>query len=285
MNQSTLLHLRIPFSVYLMPFFCFALSQSKGYNLTTLALTFIALHLFLYPASNGYNSYFDKDEESIGGLKQPPPVSKQLFIYALIFDLMAILTGLLVNVEFAVLLVIYGLASKAYSHPAIRLKKYPIAGLFTVVFFQGFFTYLMTSVALNGYSSSIFSYDIVFPAILCSFLLLGSYPMTQIYQHQEDARRGDLTFSRILGIRGTFVWTAVVFMIGTGGFIFYFISRYSLLTAVLFVLFLSPVLIYFMTWVFEIIRDESRADWNSTMQLNQISSVCFISFFVLLTFL
>ena len=226
MNQSTLLHLRIPFSVYLMPFFCFALSQAKDYDSITLILTFISLHLFLYPASNGYNSYFDKDEESIGGLKQPPPVNRQLFIYALLFDLLAIMTGLLVSLEFAVLLVIYGLASKAYSHPLVRLKKYPIAGLFTVVFFQGFFTYVMTIVALTGYSSAVFSYETVFPALLCSLLLLGSYPMTQVYQHREDARRGDVTFSRLLGIRGTFIWAALMFIVGMGGFVFYLTSSY-----------------------------------------------------------
>ena len=40
------------------------------------------------------------------------------------------------------------------------------------------------------------------PAILSSLLLFGSYPMTQIYQHEEDARRGDKTLSLKLGIQG-----------------------------------------------------------------------------------
>ena len=84
MNKSTLLHLRIPFSFFLMPFFCFAVSQVETVNWTEAIIAFLAIHLFLYPASNGYNSYYDKDEESIGGLEAPPPVDKQLLIASLV---------------------------------------------------------------------------------------------------------------------------------------------------------------------------------------------------------
>jgi 1,4-dihydroxy-2-naphthoate octaprenyltransferase len=50
----------------------------------------------------------------------------------------------------------------------------------------------------------------LYPALLSTCLLLGSYPMTQIYQHEEDARRGDKTFSLLLGIKETFIFTAVI---------------------------------------------------------------------------
>lgn len=285
MQRSTLLHLRIPFSLYLMPFFCFAVSQATGYSAVSAIIAFLALHLFLYPASNGYNSYFDKDEESIGGLETPPAVNKELLNYSLVFDAIAIGLGFILNWQFALMMFIYGLVSKAYSHPMIRLKKYPLAGLFTVAFFQGFYTYLMTIVALEGFSNELLAYHNVLPALLCSFLLFGSYPITQVYQHKEDSKRGDKTFSRMLGIKGTFIWTAGVFLIGTSGFIYYFTEKYSAYTALLFPLFLSPVLVFFLTWAWEIRKDEAKADWKSTMQLNQISSLCFISFFVILTFI
>src|SRR5690554_7006697 len=45
--------------------------------------------LFRSPASNGYNSYFDKDEESIGGLETPPPINKALLHYSFFFDAIA----------------------------------------------------------------------------------------------------------------------------------------------------------------------------------------------------
>ena len=40
-------------------------------DIANAALIFVILHILVYPASNGYNSYMDRDEGSIGGLKNP----------------------------------------------------------------------------------------------------------------------------------------------------------------------------------------------------------------------
>jgi hypothetical protein len=123
-SKSSWLHLRIPFSYFLLPVFLFSLSISPNLNQDRMLWVFIILHFFLYPASNGYNSYFDKDEGSIGGLKNPPPVNKGLYWLSLTLDALALIMGFLkVNALFAVMLLIYGLVSKAYSHPLIRLKR------------------------------------------------------------------------------------------------------------------------------------------------------------------
>src|SRR5882672_4273381 len=151
-SRSTWLHLRIPFSYFLMPVYLFALGISPNLVESRLLWTFMILHLLLYPASNGYNSYFDKDEKSIGGLKNPPPVNKGLYYLALLFDALAIGLGwLMISFTFAVMLLIYGLVSKAYSHPAIRLKKYPIGGWLVAGIFQGFFTFIMCYVGINKF--------------------------------------------------------------------------------------------------------------------------------------
>ncbi|MFN7328134.1 MAG: ubiquinone biosynthesis protein UbiA, partial [Bacteroidota bacterium] len=95
MLRSTLLHLRFPFSYFLLPVYLFALSQSPDFTADRLLWSFLLIHLFLYPASNGYNSYFDKDEQSIGGLKNPPPVNKTLYYAALLLDVVAIVFAIL----------------------------------------------------------------------------------------------------------------------------------------------------------------------------------------------
>ena len=66
-SQSSWLHLRIHFSFFLLPIFLFSLSLSPNLSGERILWVFIILHLILYPASNGYNSYFDKDEKSIEG--------------------------------------------------------------------------------------------------------------------------------------------------------------------------------------------------------------------------
>jgi hypothetical protein len=73
--------------------FLFALAVSPNFTASQLLWSFVIIHLLLYPASNGYNSYFDKDEKSIGGLKNPPPVNKTLYYAALLLDALAIVLG------------------------------------------------------------------------------------------------------------------------------------------------------------------------------------------------
>src|SRR5690349_13986709 len=148
-SRSSWLHLRIPFSYFLLPVFLFAVAISPNISETRMLWVFVILHLFLYPASNGFNSYFDKDEKSIGGLKNPPKVNKGLYYLSLLFDVLALLLGyFLINTQFAVMLFIYGLVSKAYSHPWIRLKKYPVTGWIAAGIFQGAFTFVMCYVGL-----------------------------------------------------------------------------------------------------------------------------------------
>lgn len=262
--------------------FLFATAVVNEVEWLNFLLVFIILHLLIYPASNGYNSYFDKDEKSIGGLENPPPVSKELYWVALLFDLLGLALGFLISFEFVLMVFVYGLVSKAYSHPKVRLKKYPIIGWLAAGIFQGYFTYLTCYIALKDLSIlETFRWEIHFPGILSSALLLGSYPMTQVYQHEEDGARGDLTISRLLGIRGTFHFTAFMFTIAMAGFGYFFYTVYSLRLTLGFFLFLAPVLIYFFVWYFRVRKSPDVADFKSTMRLNFISALCLNAFFLI----
>ena len=281
-TKSTLLHLRIPFSFLLMPVYVFALGLSLNLNESRLFWSFIIIHIFLYPASNAYNSYFDKDEGSIGLLKNPPPVKKELYWVALLFDLTAIVLGLIkVNLLFAVLLFVYGLASKAYSHPSIRLKKYPITGWMVAGFFQGFFTFMMCYIGINQFGfENLWRESIWTAALLTSLMLWASYPMTQIYQHEEDKKHGDKTMSRILGIRGTFFFAMIFFLISAIAFMIYFSVYTKMRYAYGFILCLTPVILFFFYWFSCIWKDATQANYSNTMRLNFISALCLNGFFI-----
>lgn len=280
MKKSTLLHLRIPFSFFLLPVFLFASAIVQHFDWWKFALIFFILHGLLYPASNGYNSYFDKDEQSIGGLKNPPKVSKELYNVSLIFDLIALVLGLLISPWFVLFLLVYGLVSKAYSHPAIRLKKYPTIGWIAAGVFQGYFTVLMVALGLSAEGIQvIFELKVQCAAILSTLLLFGSYPMTQVYQHEEDAERGDRTISLLLGIPGTFHFTGLFFGFSVSMFIWFFMYFYSQIEALVFVGSLSPVLGFFSYWYLQIRKNHSHADFDNTMRLNLISALCLNGFF------
>ena len=281
MKKSTFLHLRIFFSFYLLPVFLLACGVAGKIDREHFWLALVALHFFIYPASNGYNSYFDKDEKSIGGLKDPPPVSKELYWTSLALDAIGLVLGALISLEFVAMVFVYGLVSKAYSHPAIRLKKMPFTGWLAAGIFQGYFTFLLSYVALADISiSQTFEWAIHWPGILSSALLLGSYPMTQIYQHEEDAKRKDLTISRLLGVKGTFHFSATMFFIAATGFAWYFLQYHELADAFLFLAFLIPVITYFLLWYSDVRKDAAAANFSRTMKLNFISSLCLNVFFL-----
>lgn len=282
-SANTWLHLRIPFSFFLMPVYFFALANSPNFTEPHIIWSFLIIHLLLYPASNGYNSYFDKDEKSIGGLKNPPPVSRSLYYTSIVFDILAIVLAFKISLLFACMIFTYGLASKSYSHPSIRLKRFPIIGWLFTGFFQGFFTFLMCYEGINALGlNSLLKIHLIIPAMLTSIILLGNYPMTQIYQHDEDIKRGDKTLSFKLGIDGTFLFTALMFTIAVIGFVVFFIVYFKIKYAFLFVASLFPALIYFLVWFVQTKKDQTLANYGRTMWLNFISAICLNAFFIYL---
>ncbi|MDI9866313.1 UbiA family prenyltransferase [Flectobacillus sp. DC10W] len=284
--KSTLLHLRIPFSFFLMPVYWFALSQSSTLHTDKAVLVFILLHLLIYPASNAYNSFYDKDESSIGGLENPPPVTKDLYYTAWSLDIAAIILAWFLDSWILALgLLLYSTVSKAYSYDKVRLKKYPIISWLTVGVFQGGFTYLLVLQSVGQLTwSELFSSNNFFPAVLSTCNLLGFYPMTQVYQHDEDAKRGDLTISRLLGIRGTFLFTAGIFSLVTIGFYFFFAGKmiFGLPIFLIYLLILSPVLLFFNLWFMKVLKNEAFANFKNTMILNFLGGICLNAFFILI---
>lgn len=287
MTRSTWLHLRVPFSFYLLPVFCFALSQAASIHLARAAGVFAILHLLVYPASNGFNSYYDRDEGSIGGLERPPPVTRELLAVSLGLDALALVLGLgLLGWRFAGMLLGFGLASKAYSHPGIRLKRRPWAGWLTVLFFQGGFTYAMILVGLGDLRyGALLTGAVLAPAALSSLMFGGAYPLTQIYQHAEDARRGDDTVSRILGVRGTFGLSAVMLALALAAFFLYFEALGRRRDFYLVAAFMSPAALYGGAWFLRVLGDATAADFRSTMRLNRISAAALTAGFSLLALL
>lgn len=274
MSKSTWLHLRLPFSFFLMPVFVLAWSiQPLEIEIWRMVLSFICLHLFLYPASNAYNSYFDKDKGSIGGLENPPPVSKELLNWAQIFDIIALVMAYWLSPLMALFVLVYGLVSRAYSHPSVRLKKHALISWLAVGIFQGFLSIWICFEGMHGTGLlMLLEPEVYFPAILSSLMLWGGYPMTQIYQHKEDHDRGDHTLSLKLGIKGTFYFTAIVYSMAVSGFVLYYSMRIGQIHALLYVVGLSPLLFYFAWWFLQILKDEKAASFKNTMRLNYLSA-------------
>ncbi len=282
--RNTLKLLRLPFSFLLMPLFLFALSQEPHINLIPTLLSFLIIHLLIYPASNGYNSYIDKDTDSIGGLEHPPLPTKELFYLTIFLDTLALfLSALLVNYFFAFCILVYILASKAYSSKQVRLKKYPFIGFLTVVIFQGAFTFYMSVAGISGHAMTI-TQTSVFILLACSFQIAGAYPLTQIYQHQQDAKEGVITLSYKLGYKGTFLFTMAMFLLCNVFYFLYFNNIKNELNFYIIQLFFLPIVIYFMYWFYLVLKDKKNANFKYTMAMNWIAAICMNTCFIVLFF-
>ena len=284
-DRDTILHLRIPFSFYLLPVFCFGISQAAFINLSDTIIVFIALHLFIYPASNIYNSYMDKDTGSIGGLEHPPPVTKKLYYASIVFDVAGLALCAITGWQNVLVMAGYIAFSKAYSWTGIRMKKRTYVGWLSVMFFQGGYTYMLANMAAQAHvNPDWFTPKNLECMAIASLLIGGSYPLTQIYQHEEDSSRGDYTISYRLGIIGTFIFTSVLFIAGALVALHYFIAYYQLSQFFIFAICLAPVIGYFSYWFLKTIKNRAFADYAHAMFMNKISSVCMVICFTIILF-
>lgn len=285
-TKSTILHLRIPFSFFLSPVYLFALSEISSFHITDLILSFSILHLLVFPSSNGYNSFNDRDTTSIGLIKNPPVVTSDLFTVTLIMDLLAVLLSIFISIEFTLMTACFILVSRAYSNRRIRLKKRPFLSFLIVSFFQGGFVYIMSHIALTGYSViQVISLPGIPRSMLISSLFIGSiYPLTQIYQHRADRGDGVITLSYLLGYLGSFIFSLVLFSLAVILMFIHFSEKNNLASFKLFNLMMAPVFFFFIYWLISVKIDIKQANFKNSMLMNLITSFCMNLFFLLLIF-
>ncbi|MBV9962588.1 MAG: UbiA prenyltransferase family protein, partial [Parafilimonas sp.] len=254
-----------------MPVYWFALSFIKDINVVNAALLFFIIHILVYPSSNGYNSYMDRDTSSIGGIEKPLQPTNQLFVFTVIMDVMAVILSLIISPRTALCIFIYILFSRMYSYRKIRLKKYAIIGYLIVILNQGGLIFFTVFNAADENANEVVSWL----GIMCATLLIGGfYPITQIYQHKQDKDDNVKTISIMLGKKGTFIFCAVIYAIAFGLLCVYFMSVNELYRFGILLLFFIPVLIYFTVWFLQVNKNATYADFKHTMRMNKIASVC-----------
>jgi len=281
LRRSTRQLLRFHFSFFLLPVYLFALSQLPEISWWDALIVFCVLHLLVYPSSNGYNSYMDRDETPIGGVKNPLQPSQELFFVTLGMDIIAVVLGFLVSFYFAVGVLLYILASRAYSYRGIRLKKYPIIGYLTVVVFQGALSFF-----ISYHGSSVNKTLIVpfLPMLASACLIGGYYPLTQVYQHDEDRKDGVMTISMLLGKRGTFVFCGGIFAAATLLMLATFYYQDQLRSFFIFLGCMLPMVSYFLAWMTKVWKNEAEASFKNSLWMNVLASGCTaICFLILIT--
>lgn len=199
-----LVHLRLPFQLLLAPVFLWGWLLAGGGLSASVLLAFVAFHVFLYGGSTAFNSAFDRDEGPVGGLERPPPVPDALLPFSLVVQGIGWLLSALVNPTSCALYGAFVVLSVAYSHPRIRLKRRPVASLLVVGVGQGALAFLAAWAAARGDLQSAWSPLGVAGATAAMLLILGVFPLSQVFQVEEDRARGDRTPAVAWGVRWSF---------------------------------------------------------------------------------
>ncbi len=145
------------------------------------------------------NSAFDRDEGDIGYLDQPPPAPRHLASWGFALMFAGQVLALALPRGFAIAYAICFAMSLLYSVPPIRLKA--VAGADWIINMLGFGAltpyagWALTRVPLSHAAAwALGGFAPLFAAL---------YPLTQLYQMDEDRARGDRTLAIALGIRAS----------------------------------------------------------------------------------
>ncbi|MDP3555926.1 MAG: UbiA family prenyltransferase [Bacteroidota bacterium] len=278
---DTIKLLRFPFSVFLLPISLFSFFYIQPDFNYQLILVLVIWHLLVFPSSNGYNSYNDMDDGPIGGLAAPPKPTGLLLQMSNLFDVTAVLLSFIVNASFAFFVVLYILASRLYSYRKIRLKKFPIVGFLIVFIFQGAWVFFANFFALSSVTL-LSNKSVIFSAIASSFFIGTVYPITQIYQHQADKNDGVKTLSMMLGKRGTFIFSGLMFSIATLFVYLSFSSPVMINNFLLYIVIMLPATLFFLIWMVKSFKSERHINFKNTMIMLVLSSVLNNIYFILL---
>jgi len=197
--QHFILHLRLHYQLFIL---------SGGYLLGGLMASqmdsvqfwsqFLNVHVLLFGGATAFNSFWDKDEGPIGGLKNPPKMTKWMHRASLLMMFAGWIWAYSISTPY---FIVYGfsvLLFWLYSTPHARWKGHPQLSMIAIAVSTGTNSTLLGFWAADG----AFSLLILFASIGTSFVLLSLYPVSQIYQQEEDQKRGDLTFYGRYGLPG-----------------------------------------------------------------------------------
>jgi 4-hydroxybenzoate polyprenyltransferase len=186
-----------------------------GLRLQPILLGWLVFVALMNGGTLAINSAFDQDEGDIGYLKAPPKPPEHLLAVSAVMLAASSVLGFLLPLPFALINLGCVVMSLLYSVPPPRLKAR--AGWDLLINCVGFG--LLTPLAGWALTGRPFSRSILLASVGFGFLFATLYPMTQIYQVAEDARRGDRTLVIRVGVGRSLVLALVAALLAHGCFV------------------------------------------------------------------
>ncbi len=279
-KHNHLLKTSFLFSFIYLPLFLFVISQTHDLNWLHTGLFFVILQVLIHPANQlqtaNANMIFSDNKSDIS--KQ----GKKLISTSMSMNSVAVvLSMLIISLEVGVGVLVYLLLSKLHNNNPIRLRKYAIISILLTMSMQGVLLFVLTQYA----TGKLMLITNVFAIQACAFFVGFVYPLTQIHTHTDDLKRGDLTISIRLGLKGTFALSLVMFLIAISFMGLHFYNTRNVFHFYLFLFFLSPVAAYFFWWRKNTRLEPLVANYRFTQLFVMINTICMSLFSLLLIYL
>jgi 4-hydroxybenzoate polyprenyltransferase len=273
------LHIRWPVQSYVLMGFFFGMAIA-GVPITGVAVLAFFSWLLLCAGLTVFNSYYDKDEDPVGGLTKPPEVRISLLYGSIVLELIGLVMAFFVNPVFFYLSVAMAIVYFFYSHRSFRFKS----NGFAAVFFNSGLG-VATVVAAASLGGDLGRPQIIAGAAAAALFKASVYMMMQVHQIEEDKKRGDRSIAVIFG-RQTTLKAAMVCMVLGGALIAaaLYLASGSWLLPILTLLYVVFLIVLFVRWI---PRDaDVRRDMQTMSSMIYVSGylgsvVCFIVYFYL----
>ncbi|HVH66529.1 MAG TPA: UbiA family prenyltransferase [Gemmatimonadales bacterium] len=171
----------------------------RGAWLPQVMLALLVWVICLNGGTLALNSVFDEDEGDIGYLNTPPPLPRYLLGFSVGLLVLGQLLSFALPPAFRVAYGICFVLSVLYSVPPFRLKA--VAGVDWLINMWGFGT--LTPFATWAATGRLLQVGDALVLLGFCPLFAGLYPLTQLYQLDEDRRRGDRTLALMLGLKAS----------------------------------------------------------------------------------
>lgn len=199
--RNFLVHLRLHYQLFILsgPYLCGGL-LAPTIDWREFLLQFFNVHVLLFGGATAYNSFVDKDEGPIGGLKNPPKMQPWMHPASIILQLIGVAIATRAGGAFTAAYLLSALCFWLYSSPLARWKGRPYLSFIAIGVSSGSTALLMGRLAADPFTP--LGWWDWSGALGAAAMLLSLYPVSQLYQMEEDARRADRTFAITFGLSG-----------------------------------------------------------------------------------
>lgn len=268
-----ILHLRLHYQFFIL---------SGGYLLSALFVEennwqqfwtqFLNVHVLLFGGATAYNSFWDKDEGPIGGLKSPPKMTNWMWLVSLAIQFIGLAWAYTIGLSYFLIYLCSLILFWLYSTPLARWKGKPLLSLIAIGISTGTNSFLLGYLA-GGEPKLTFSEGAIAFGVAC--IILSLYPASQIFQVEEDRKRGDVTFAMKYGLRIVRIFYSIMFLIGASILSFFLYFEDSILGMIFGVLSLFS----FSGIAFILSKLEGKeSEYGKVMKIKFLASLSFVLF-------